>query len=103
MQWDGLTEDQLFLRERMQRLGRLRKDHPALWKGTRTTVSVSHDTYAYRLDDGNETIYVVLNRGDLPGSATGLPALSTDLLSDNDVQGPTVSLAERSAYVLVAK
>src|SRR5262249_7217738 len=52
MQWSNYTPDQLFLRGTLQKLGQARKKHPALWKGIRTTKSVTNDTYGYQMTAG---------------------------------------------------
>jgi glycosidase len=103
MQWDGYSDHQLFLRDQIQRLGAIRKDHPALWKGTRSTVSVTQDTYGYLMSDGAEQVYVALNRGDQPGGVAGMPASGTDLLSGEAVSGPTVTLPPRSTRIILAE
>src|SRR5262249_28727891 len=47
MQWSGYSDDQLFLRGQIEKLGAARAAHPALWKGSRTKTSVTQDTYGY--------------------------------------------------------
>ncbi|MFO0553204.1 MAG: alpha-amylase family glycosyl hydrolase [Polyangiaceae bacterium] len=101
MQWTGLSADQTFLLDRVKKLGSIRKDHPALWRGDRSTVFVSNDVYVYRMTDGGESIYVALNRSDTAQNAENLPASATDLLTDEVVTGPTTSLAPRSARILL--
>lgn len=100
MQLTGLDANQTWLLDRVKALGQLRKAHPALWKGTRTTVSVADDTYAFQMTSGAEVIYVAINRSDLPKSADNLPATSTDLLTGATVVGPSVIIPARTAYVL---
>lgn len=103
MQWDNYTPDQLFLRGEIEKLTQIRKQHPALWKGQRSTASVTTDTYGYVMKAGSDVVYVALNRGDLPGGVAGMPANGHDLLSDVDVTGPSVTLPPRTAMVIVAK
>lgn len=103
MPWSGYSDDQLFLRGQIGKLGKMRQAHSALWKGTRTTVSVTDDTYGYKMSDGTETVFVALNRGDVNAAVGGMPAAGHDLLSDQDVSGPSVTLAPRTAMVLLAK
>lgn len=103
MQWSNYSADQLFLRTQIEKLGKIRQDHPGLWKGTRTTASVTQDTYGYVMSDGEDTVYVALNRGDSPGAVAGMPASGHDLLTDTDVTGPAVTVPARSAMVIVAK
>jgi glycosidase len=103
MQFSGLSDDQTFLKATIQKLGAARKAHTALWRGTRTTASVTNDTYGYVMTDGADVVYVALNRGDLDGTVAGMPAAATDLLTGADVTGPTVTLPPRTSMVLVAR
>jgi glycosidase len=103
MQWTGLSPDQLWLRGRVAALGALRKDHPALRRGTRTSLSATADTFVYSMSDGTETLYVAINRGDADQTVSGLPAkLLQDLYNQSSVSGPSVMIPARSARVLSA-
>ena len=102
MQWSGVSAHQAWLKTQVGKLGAIRRDHPALWKGTRTTLAVTNDTYAYAMSDGDETVFVALNRADVAGAVDGMPAKSQDLLSGATVEGPQLTLAPRSARILVA-
>jgi glycosidase len=103
MQWEGLSDHQVRLREHLGALGGIRRDHPALWRGSRTTVSVTGDTYVYAMRDAEsgDEIYVALNRGDAGATVTGLPAKGRDLLTGAQIDGPDGSIAARSALVIV--
>ena len=101
MQWSGYSNDQLFLRDTIAKLGKARKDHPALWRGSRQTLSVTDNTYAYKMSDGDDEVFVALNRGDLAAAVAGMPAQGHDLLSDEDVAGPSVNLPPRTSMVIV--
>lgn len=100
MQFDGLSEDQAWLFDRIKQLGKIRKENPVLWRGTRTTVSVSNDTYCYSMSEGADVLYVAMNRGDLPGSVDNLPATTVDLLTGETVIGPSAILEPRSVRIL---
>ncbi|NUP04663.1 MAG: hypothetical protein HOW73_01225 [Polyangiaceae bacterium] len=100
MTWSGLDPDQEWLRDQVKTLGRIRKENPALYRGTRTTVYVSNDVYVYRMTDGPDVVYVALNRSDSPQQAENLPEAATDLLTDEPFSGPTTTLPARSALVL---
>jgi glycosidase len=102
MQWEGYAADQLFLRGQIEKLGAIRKAHPALWKGKRTPLSVTADTYGYQMSSGTDIVYVALNRGDVDAAVTELPVTGHDLLADADVSGPSITLPPRSAMVIVA-
>jgi glycosidase len=103
MQWDGYNENQLFLRGELEKLGQIRKAHPALYRGVRKTASVTQDTYGYVMTDGDDVVAIALNRGDTTAAVGGMPAKGHDLLSDKDVDGPSVTLPPRTAMVLVTK
>jgi glycosidase len=100
MTFDGLDENQTWLFERIKKLGAIRRDHPAFAKGTRTTVSVTNDTYAYRMSLGADSVVIAINRSDLPRAVDGLPTSATDLLTGDKVNGPSVNLGPRSAMIL---
>lgn len=101
MQWEGLTSAQAGLRTLVAKLGKIRRDHPALWRGARSTLSVTDDTYSYAMSDGVETLYVGLNRGDVTAAVGSMPQKGRDLLTDELVEGPGVTLAPRSARIIV--
>lgn len=103
MQWSGYSDNQLFLRGQLEKLGQIRKAHPALYRGVRVAVSVTQDTYGYVMTDGDDVVSVALNRGDNTAAVGGMPAKGHDLLSDKDVDGTSVTLPPRTAMVLVAK
>ncbi len=103
MQWAGYNENQLFLRGELEKLGQIRKAHPALYRGVRKTVSVTQDTYGYVMTDGADVVAIALNRGDTTAAVGGMPAKGHDLLSDKGVDGPSVTLPPRTAMVLVTK
>jgi hypothetical protein len=72
--WAGLTAPQEWLRDRVSRLARIRREHPALRRGTRTFLGGTDDLLATRLDHGDDQVIVVVNRADTPADATGVPA-----------------------------
>ncbi|HRI48959.1 MAG TPA: alpha-amylase family glycosyl hydrolase [Pseudomonadota bacterium] len=104
MDWNsaGYNAGQRFLLERHKKLGAARKAHSALRRGTRTTLSLSDDTWAYKMVDGADTVYVVLNRSDSAKAVGGLPTGSfTDQLTGDMLSGPSVMVPPRGARVLV--
>jgi len=104
MLWSGLTDAQLFLRDRLARLGQIRRQHVALRRGFRTTLSSSADTWVYARRADDDEVFVAVNRGDLPKPATGLPeGTYEDLLTGETVPGGTLRLAPRQSRVLVAR
>lgn len=102
MQWSGYSAGQLYLRDHLKKLGAIRASHPALSKGDRQKLSVSTDTYAYRMSDGSDTVYVALNRSDSAKDIPGLPTGTLqDLLTGATVNGGTVNVPARKAMILV--
>ncbi len=102
MQWSGLSEYQLTLRTHMEKLGAIRRDHPALWRGFRSTIVVTNDTYAYSMSDDAETVYVALNRSDVTAAVSGLPSKGHDLLSGAATTAQQ-SMPPRSSLVILAE
>jgi glycosidase len=103
MQWDGLSADQLWLKGEVEKLAAIRAAHPALRRGTRTTLGVSTDGFVYRMAGGGDEVFVALNRGDGEVAATGLPAgRYVDLLTGEPVTAPA-TIPPRRALVLVAE
>lgn len=102
MTWDGLSENQTWLRGRVSKLGALRARHAPLRRGHRSTLFVDTDVWVYSMTAGDEVVYVAINRGDAEVTAPGLPSVSLrDEYSDVTVAGPSVRLAPRSARVLI--
>jgi glycosidase len=100
MQWEGLSEHQVWLREGLAALIDIRHRHPVLRHGTRSTLGVGHHTYVFEMASGGDRIYVALNRGDSAEPAQGLPPGSyTELVSDSPVTAP-LSIPARSALIL---
>ena len=104
MQWSGYSAGQSQLLAHIKKLGAIRAAHPALRRGTRTTLSVSDDTYAYKMETAGDTVLVLINRSDATRSIGGLPAGSfEDLLRGTSVQGTSVDVPPRSSMILIAK
>ena len=100
MTFTGLTTDQQWLKDRVSKLTQLRSTHPALWKGTRTSVDVQNETYVYEKSFGADVLYVAMNRSDNSQTVHGLPTTSTDLLTGSVVNGPTATLPPRTVMIL---
>ena len=104
MQWSSYSTGQKLLLAHVKKLGAIRAAHPALRKGTRSTIGAGTDTYAYKLALNGDTVYVLVNRGDGQAQIGGLPAGAyTDLLTDADRTGPSFDVPARSSMILVAK
>lgn len=104
MQWTGHTAGQQKLLAHVKKLTAIRAAHPALRRGTRTTLSSSADTLAYKMSYNADTVYVAINRSDSPKSVGGLPSGNFgDELSGGSFAGPSVTVPARSSLVLLAK
>ncbi len=107
MQWDGLTADQTWLKERVKKLLEIRTKHPATRRGKRTTIaqgSNGGDLWVYSLTTTGDTIYVAINRGDAEKTAVGLPAGAYDeLVTGTAANGPAIAIPARQTRVFVAK
>lgn len=101
MQWDGHSAGQQWLRDRIARLLELRAQHPAMRRGTRTTIVADTETMAYSVSYGGDTVLVAINRSDSARQVGGLPSDAfVDQLTGDSIQGPTVSLPPRSTRIL---
>lgn len=102
MQWSGYSAGQTKLLDHLKLLGKIRAEHPALRRGSRQTLNVTNDTITYKMTSAEETVYVVVNRGDSQQSAGGLPGgAMTNLLTSASVSGPSVNVPARSSMILV--
>ena len=103
MQWDGYTAAQTALRDRLARLGAIRRDHAALRRGSRRVLGSATHTMVYEMSAPGDTVVVALNRHDAAQPATGLPAGSyDDLVTGQQVTAP-LSIPARTGMVLVAR
>lgn len=104
MQWDGLNSNQTYLRDRIKKLGEIRAAHPALRRGTRSTIKADNDTWTFVRSTTGDTVYVAINRSDSPKQVSGLPAGPLeDLVSSQSATGPTVSVPPRQTRIFVVK
>lgn len=100
MQWDGLSTNQLWLRERLAKLAEIRAAELPLRRGTRTSLGATNDTFTYEMKAGAERIIIVLHRGDVGVTVPAVPAGSyVELISGQTLSGP-ISIGARSALVL---
>ncbi|MCY0986655.1 alpha-amylase family glycosyl hydrolase [Nannocystis sp. ILAH1] len=105
MDWDdaAYTEGQKLLLTHVKKMTAIRKQHPALSRGARTTLSVTDETFAYEKtdEDSGDRVLVVINRSDEPQTVEGVPAGSyTDLLSGDAVEGGAIEVSARTSLVL---
>jgi glycosidase len=105
MAFTGWSANQTWLHDRVAALLKIRSDHPALRKGTRTTIiGTDPDLWVYKMamSDGSDTVYVAVNRGDGDKTATGLPASGTELLTAAS-SGSSATVPARQTRIFVAK
>lgn len=105
MQWTGWSADQTWLRDRIKQLLAIRAAHPALRRGVRTTIgTATNDLWVYSMSTAGDTVYVAINRGDGPQTATGLPSGAMDeLVTGTSVTGSSQSIPPRQARIFFAK
>jgi glycosidase len=91
MQWTGYSTAQQGLHDRLANLLKIRNGHPALRRGTRTTLSVSMDLWLFSetttVGTATDTVYVAINRSDAPITATGVPAGLPELVTTVPASG----------------
>jgi glycosidase len=104
MQWEGLSPNQTYLRDRIKRLADIRAKHPALRRGARATINADRDTWTYVRSMTGDTVYVAINRSDVPRQVSGLPAGPLDdLVTSTQATGPTVTIPPRQTRIFVRK
>ena len=102
MQWSGYSSQQTWLHDRLAGLAKVRAQHAATRRGTRTTLGVSTDVFVYKMSGAGDTVFVALNRGDAAQPAVSLPAGSYhDLVTGQAVTAP-LSIPPRTGLVLSA-
>lgn len=101
MQWDNYTPAQLALRQQLAAFAKARAAHPALRRGTRTTLFVDANLYTYQMSTGPDTVVVTMNRSDVTQTAPGLvTGRYRDALTGETLTTP-IALPPRSVRLLV--
>lgn len=103
MPWNdnALNQHQLALRASVRALSRIRAENPVLGRGVRTTVSVTKDTWVYKVEGCDaDPITIAINRSDEARSVTIPDGSYTDLVSGTAVAGGAQMLAARGYLVL---
>jgi glycosidase len=104
MDWGTPNANQAYLKNRVKKLAEIRSKHPALRRGTRTTLDVGPDVWVYSRSTAGDAVYVAINRSDSPKDAHNLPGGAlTDLVTGESANGPTVSIPPRQARIFVTK
>jgi glycosidase len=102
MQWDAWSGEQTWLRDRIAKLAEIRAAHPALRRGTRSSLGSTSDAYVYEMQSAGDSLIIALNRGDGAVEAPGVPSGTyTDLLTGATLSSP-VTIPARGALVLDA-
>ncbi|HEY2516169.1 MAG TPA: alpha-amylase family glycosyl hydrolase [Polyangiaceae bacterium] len=85
MQWSGYSADQQALHDRIAALLAIRAAHPALRRGSRTTLTVDADLWVFStttaVGSASDTVYVAINRSDADRSSTSIPSGLPELLT----------------------
>jgi glycosidase len=104
MQWSSLSSAQQALHDRIKALTAIRAAHPAMRRGTRTTLDVSEDLWVYSLSTGAgdpvaDTVYVAINRSDNDLTTSKLPSGLTELITNTPEGGSPVTIPARQTRV----
>ena len=104
MQWTGLSANQTYLKTRLAKLGDIRSKHPALRRGTRTTLESNADVWAYSRITTGDSVYVAVNRSDSDKPVTSMPSGAlTELVTGAAATGPNVTIPARQTRIFVTK
>ncbi len=96
-----LSTDQNNTLQHVRALGQIRRNHPALSRGTRTTLSIDADFWVYALVEGSDKVVVVLNRnGSAQSRSVNLSSIgiTSGTLTD-ELNGGSVSVSGGSITV----
>lgn len=100
MIFSGLSADQTKLKDRVSRLGKIRQDHPALRRGTRTNITLDNDLWFFKVSTTGDTLYLAINRGDTDRTISGLPGGSLmELVTSTSATGPNATIPARQTRI----
>ena len=101
---DTLLPPQVALRDTVRALGRIRGENQVLGRGRRTTLSVTQDTWVYRMTGcgsaGASDVIVGINRADGANTVTVPTGSYDDLVTMAVASGGSLSLGPRSYRIL---
>ncbi len=104
MPWASLDSKQSYLKDRLKMLGDIRSKHPALRRGTRSTLESNADLWAYSRATAGDTVYVAVNRSDAPKDVSSLPpGTYLELLTGAQASGPKITIPGRQTRIFVPK
>jgi glycosidase len=103
MTWSGTSPAQQALYARIKALTTIRAAHPAMRRGTRSTLQVDADLWVYALttsagDPVADTVYVGINRSDGDRQTTMLPTGLTELITNTPATS-TVTIPARETRI----
>ena len=103
MQWTGYSAAQQALYARIKALTTIRAAHPAMRRGTRSTLAVDQDLWIYTLTTAGggsdpDTVYVGINRSDADLTTTALPSGLTELIT-NTPAAATITIPARETRI----
>ncbi|HEX4515138.1 MAG TPA: alpha-amylase family glycosyl hydrolase, partial [Polyangiaceae bacterium] len=102
MQWSNYNAGQQYLHDRVKTLLGIRSKHAALYKGIRTTISATQDTWLFVQETPDEQVYVGINRGDSDAQVSGLPAQALQELDTNaSSSGPNATVPARQTRIWI--
>ena len=104
MPWTGYVLAQQGLHDRIKALTTIRAAHPAMRRGSRTTLDVSADLWVYSLttpagDPTPDTVYVAVNRSDGDLTTSALPTGLTELLTSAPEGASPVTIPARQTRI----
>jgi glycosidase len=104
MTFTGWSADQTRLKERIGRLATIRNQHPALRRGTRTTLTTDNDLWFWKTSVPGDEVWVAINRGDTDRTITNLPPGTLDeLVTGSTVTAGTATVPARQTRIFVAQ
>ncbi|HWZ90231.1 MAG TPA: alpha-amylase family glycosyl hydrolase, partial [Polyangiaceae bacterium] len=103
MPWTGYSAPQQALYDRIKALTAIRAAHPAMRRGTRSTLEADADLWVYKLtthsgDPAPDTVYVAINRSDTDRATTMLPAGLSELITGMPASG-SVTIPARETRI----
>lgn len=103
MPFSGWNPEQQRTYDHLARLGKLRREHSALRRGSRETLHMSNDglLWIYRMTHGEDAVVVALNRSEGSRILVGVEAPLRDALSDEVLDGPQIELPGHTSAVFI--
>jgi glycosidase len=100
MVFSGLSADRTKLKDRIGKLAKIRLDHPALRRGSRTNVTLDNDLWFFKVSTTGDELWVAINRGDTDRTINGLPSGNlTELVTTTSVSGPNATIPARQTRI----